>query len=303
MKQIIATLICFAFLSCEESIDIKSDNDSSQIVLNSIISTDSVWRVNLSYSKSIFSPDDFELIDDASVKVNNLNNGQSFFLESKGNGCYGRALNPNEGHNYELVITTKDSRIVKARTYVPSVLEVDVVKNSSIDMNGDETIEIDIEIEDNPDEDNFYVWELVENTAPIVEEQPNDAPIENLDINYSIASEDEGEDENLKTLNSQIFVSDKEFTGKKYAARVTIGKEVLENIQNPELPAGESHARFSLRVMAVSADLFEYLRTYELYRQSEIKVTSISQPVSVYSNIEHGLGIFGGYLLKEFPIQ
>jgi hypothetical protein len=303
MKQFVTILLSVLLFSCEKPVHINSDSSESQIVLNSIISTDSVWRVNLSYSKSIFNDSEFALIDDATVKVNNLNSGQSFFLESKGNGCYGRALNPTEGHEYELVVSTSDNREVRGRTYVPSVLNVDVVKRNAFDSDGFETIEIDIEIEDNLDEDNYYVWELVENKILQTLEGEEEPPNEVLDINYAFSDSDGNTEENLKTLNSQIFVSDKEFEGKKYEAKVTIGNDILTNPDAGNNANSTSQARFSLRVMAVSADLYEYLRTYEIYRQNEVKVTSISQPVSIYSNIENGLGIFGGYILKEFPIE
>ena len=59
---------------------------------------------------------------------------------------------------------------------------------------------------------------------------------------------------------------------------------------------------FQLNVRAVSSELYEYLQTYETYRQSNIKNTSVVSPSEIYSNIENGTGIFGGYNLKTFNI-
>ncbi|NNE25634.1 MAG: DUF4249 domain-containing protein [Saprospiraceae bacterium] len=287
------------FLSCEEDVTIKIEDNDRQIVINSIISTDSIWNVNLTYSKSIFSDQEFEYIQAASVKVTNLTNDQSFFLKSIGNGDYQRALMPNEGHSYELEINTDEGESARAVTYVPSVLKVEVMRSNSIDENGNNTIEIDIEIEDNPVEENFYVWEIVENK--IVEEEIVTEP---LNIDFTLPTEFEEGQTELKSLNSLLFISDDKFNGKKYSTKLTLGNDVINNGEGGNDNASSSETpRFNLRIMAVSKDLYEYLRTYELYKQTDIAITSINQPVNVYSNIENGLGIFGGYNLKEFPIE
>ena len=174
--------------SCEEEITLGSETSQRQIVINSIISTDSTWNVNLSYSKSIFSSSDFNFITDATVKVTNLTNSQSFFLKNLGNGDYQRGLKPTEGHTYELEITTIEGKRANAVTYVPSVLQVEVMKNDAIDENGNETIEIDIEIEDNPLEENFYVWEIVE--TKIIEEEVITEPL-NIDFTLPEVSDNE----------------------------------------------------------------------------------------------------------------
>ncbi|MBT8191150.1 MAG: DUF4249 domain-containing protein [Bacteroidia bacterium] len=301
MKHFVYILFLFSLFACEETINIESTDSQKQIVINSIISPDSSWNVNLSYSKSIFDNSDFQYINQATVKITSLNTGQAFFLKNIGDGHYGRSLNPTEGHSYEMEVTTAEDEVATARTYLPSVIQVDVIKKDALDEEGNETIEIDIEIEDNPEEENFYVWEIVEN---IYEENIEDPEGESyVAATLPLELELENQEENLKSLNSLLFISDSEFDGTVYTTKLTLGNEIItknghENTnQNPSI-----NPRFNLKVMAVSKDLFEYLRTYELYKQTDIKVTSLTQPVDIYSNIENGLGIFGGFSLKEFPI-
>ena len=302
MLRLITFISCLTlFLSCEEEISLSSETSQRKIVINSIISTDSTWNVNLSYSQSIFDNGDFDYIQAASVKVTNLTNEQSFFLKNVGEGDYQRGLKPNEGHTYELEITTHEGETARAVTYVPSVLQVEVMKKDAVDENGKNTIEIDIEIEDNPEEENFYVWEIVE--TRIIEAEIVEEPI-NIDFELAAEHDSTEVDSELKSLNSLLFISDDNFNGKKYSTKLTLGNDVInkgeeggDDVNNLEVP------RFSLKIMAVSKDLYEYLRTYELSKQNEIQISSISQPVNVYSNIENGYGIFGGYNLKEFPIE
>lgn len=300
MKKLIYILPLLILIACEETITINGTESARQIVINSIISTDSTWNVNLSYSQSIFDDKEIEFIEYASAKVTNLMTGQTFFLKNTGNGDFRRALQPSEGHAYELEINTLDGKTATAQTYVPSVLKVDVVKNDLLDSEGNQSIEIDIEIEDNPNEENFYVWELVENKRESITTEPGESTnnkVQALDGPESNSTVD------LKSLNSPLFISDNNFNGKTYSAKITVGDDVLNSVVGEPSSDGPEYPRFKLRIMAVSKDLFEYLRTYEIYKQTEIKITSIAQPVEVYSNIENGLGIFGGYNLKEFPIQ
>lgn len=302
MKRFVFILFVLSFLACEETINIEGTDSQKKVVINSIINPDSTWNVNLSYSKSIFVDADFQFINHASVKVTSLNTGQSFFLKNTSNGNYTRALNPTEGHSYEMEVTTVDGEIVTGRTYLPSVIKVDVMKKDALDADGKETIEIDIEIEDNPEEENFYVWEVVENIYEVNTEDPG---AENH-IAATLPLEFEVEDskkENLKSLNSLLFLSDSEFDGTVYTTKLTLGNEIItKNGYENTNPNPSVNPRFNLRIMAVSKDMFQYMRSYELYKQTDIKVTSLAQPVDIYSNIENGLGIFGGFSLKEFPI-
>ena len=334
-------LICFALIlwSCEDRRNFDVDNFEKEVVLNSIISTDSSWNVQLSYTKSIFDQEDFSIIDEADVRVLNLTNGQSFYLDKKQTGLYARELNPVEGHEYALSINIPGYDEIHARTYVPSVLEVDVVSNFIRDNDGKENIEIDLEITDNPNEENYYVWELLEvdlnrfsanasSSSPvstIIEEEasvdaqddsedvPNDGNPDSatnalLSPNniFSFLTEDDSDNRyQKKDYNSLSFLSESDVRAGKIANRLILDGKILTNHTDEGEEANSNLNKtplFELKVMAVSSDLYEYLKSYELYRNNVIKNTSISDPVIIYSNIENGLGIFGGYNLKSFYI-
>lgn len=333
-------LICFALIlwSCEDRRDFDVDNFEKEVVLNSIISTDSSWNVQLSYTKSIFDEEEFSIIGDADVRVLNLTNGQSFYLDKNKAGSYSRELNPVEGHEYALSVEIPGHDEISARTYVPSVLEVDVVSNFTSTNDGKENIEIDIEITDNPNEENYYVWELLEvdlrrfaadaaSSSPVStkiddlasEEEDNNDEIssdensenstnEFLSTNniYSFLTDDDTDNSyQKKDYNSLSFLSESDVRSGKIANRLILDGKILTN-QSAEGEEENSNPKktplFELKVMAVSSDLYEYLKSYESYRNNEIKNTSISDPVIIHSNIENGLGIFGGYNLKSFYI-
>ena len=343
MRTLSYIVLVLAFISCEERRSFEADDFQKQMVLNAIISTDLSWDVSLSYTKSIFDESDFSLIENAEVKVLDLDNGQSFYLDRKKTGNYFRELHPVEGHEYLIKVVVPGEDELKAMTYVPSVLEVDVESKLVPDEQGNENIEIDIEISDNPNEENFYVWELVAVDPQNFEEDQNN-PIASSEVKSDIITnsssenlepsegsedpESEGslskddlssddiynfnridEDDvlNKRDFNVPSFLTESDVRSGKIANKLIFDSSFISDINsNYSVSDPDSNdlgiPLFELKVMAVSSDLYEYLRTYEDYKQNDIKNTSISDPVVIHSNIENGLGIFGGYNLKSFYI-
>ncbi|NNL91276.1 MAG: DUF4249 family protein [Saprospiraceae bacterium] len=331
MLRLSLLILIVAFMtSCESRRAFEADEFEREIVLNSIISTDSTWNVKLSYTKSIFDDADFSLISDANVRVINQSSGQSFFLEQKSPGLYCRGVNPFEGHEYSLIVDVPNNPQVRATTYVPSVLDVSVISQAVLDQNGLETIEIDIEIEDDPGEKNYYVWEIspftyeerLDNTEeieipeihtiqPLQSVEGETSPTnERLNVSpedtYAVTAIDDSQSDSSDkqtSLSSPSFISDSGKTGGKILNRLVVNNDILKGIVE-----GSSNAEtngqpiFQLTVMAVSDDLYEYLQTYENYKQTAVKNTSGSSPSDLFSNIENGLGIFGGFNVKTFNI-
>ncbi len=342
MKKLALISLVLAFLSCEDARVFELESFEKEMVLNAIISTDSTWDVSLSYTQSIFDEQDFELVDDAEVRVLNLTNGQSFFLDKRRTGNYARELSPVEGHEYQLSVNVPGREELMAQTYVPSVLEVNVFSNLVENVDGSSNIEINIEIEDNPQEENYYVWELLPissgvadnvNAAPIsTRDETNDSSdVTNGDGNigqgngdgntnpkfeneltsdkiYSFnLGENEESEYQQKELSAPAFLSEADVRAGKIANKLILDSSLISEIDSEYevIDSEEIESRqplFELNIMAVSSDLYEYLRSYEDYKQREIKNTSFSDPVIIHSNIDNGLGIFGGFNLKTFYI-
>ena len=350
MKNLSFILAICVLFSCEDTREFELDSFQREVVLNAIISTDSIWDVGLSYTKSIFDESDFELIKDAEVRVLNLTNGQSFFLDRKRKGHYSRELNPVEGHEYDIRVTIPGKEEVRARTYVPSVLEVDVFSNLIEDNNGDNDIEINIAITDNPNEENFYVWELLPvgnmeqyidrnaasiatSTSPYINGEGTEGQgssggdnqsgnggntggppgYEDLQeyqadvYSFDLSDDTNAEGVKKKELSDLSFLSENDVKSGIIANKLILDSSVISEIDSDYQIVSENEIvdkapLFELKVMAVSSELFKYLKSYEDYKNSDIKNTSISDPLLIYSNIENGLGIFGGYNLKTFYI-
>lgn len=336
MKNFLFILSLLAISACEKELDYEFGEFQKSVVVNSILSTDSNFNVSLSYSKSIFSVGDFEMISNAEVKIKNTTNGQSIIMESLGDGTYTYANQPIEGHSYELEVTIDgQEKVIEANTYVPDSLDA-VVDVAPIFI-GEEFQEfsIDIVIEDNPDVENYYIYEVIRNNKydchepkeddpsddPVPDPNGPDVPDQNSeplnDDNADVISPVTGDfltpdgytnQNNINKKNDGSgFISDKEFSNNKFKTSFSITKEDIrddnsEQIINREC-LDENESPYSLKVMTVSADLFDYLKSVDFFNQSISNDTSIKQPVTIITNIENGVGIFGGVNVQIYPIK
>ncbi len=298
MRLIILILTVSVLFSCEEEITLNEFEFTPQLVVNAVVSTDSIWNIHISSSRSILDTgSSIENVENAVVKIRNLGTNQTFYLDHKSGGFYQRHLFPHEGQRYELSVDHAGYEDVAGQTHIPSVINVSMEEHASESEDG--TIEhiLEIEIEDNPDEDNYYVWELQEkiHTLPSEQGQP-DVP----DANYTFTDVVENK-ENTKSLNDPSFLSDKDFNENRYNATIDISQLYRSSNTTGDDPGvTPEQKRFELRVMAVSEELYKYLRSVDLYAKLQIKNTSQAQPADIFTNIEDGLGIFGGYNLKIF---
>lgn len=316
MTKYLLISILFILVSC------TGDQESGferRVVVNAIISTQAIWDVDLSYTKERLDLNPIQRIEDATIKVRNLTNGQVFDLDDKGNGQYVYHLEPIEGHNYEIEVITPDNEVVTASTYVPRVLNVEYsVVDSEIDGKGEQYKEINITIEDDPNNTDYYIWEIVEidqnsviGTSTITSEVTDsipDGPTPSFESNnpgFPFIHDDPNLGKLTKNLNDPVIISDADINGTLEAKIIVNKKELLgfgsNGIHTVNL---NEKPRYKLAVMAVSEEL--YNRVLSMSRQEAGQgSTSHDRNVFVYSNIlpqATGAGIFGGYNLKEYPI-
>ncbi len=168
MRCIFFIIVLTTFLSCEKELVYDIEDFDSYVVVNSIISTDSTYVVNLTYSKSIFDQGDFKPVEDAvifiAVKDEDNIRRQEFTLNHQGNGLYTRNTNPSEGKTYELLIEVNGEELT-AQTYVPKVIEASVNVVSTVIDEDTEQQSTSVEITLNgieEDNQNFYAWEIEE---------------------------------------------------------------------------------------------------------------------------------------------
>lgn len=318
MKNFLCISVLILCVSCTQQVELPEFEFEREVVVNSIISTQDIWRLDLSYTKSRTDARPIQKINEANVKVRNLSNGQIFDLDFKKAGEYVYHLNPLEGHIYEIEVTTQDYEKVNASTYVPRVLDVEAEFVKLQNGKDERYREINIKIEDDPETEDFYIWEIVEmNQTSVIGEttistvdttgtEPGEPGpnFEDITPDFEFFDQQPGKDQISKNLNEPEFIKDSEFDG-TFNTRITIEKEFLYGKpgSTTATTANFDTPKYKLVVMAVSEDLYYRVLSLQKIGNSSQGSTSQDSKSFLYSNIENGRGIFGGYNLKEFPIE
>lgn len=285
----IALLLAIGFFACEKEIPFKGEVAKPKLVLNADFSPDSVWKVHLSHSKSIGDTGQPRPVSNAVVRIQDENGKTLADLDHAGGGFYqSTGLKPDADHSYKVVVEASGYDAITASSSAPAPIDVQFGDTSSSTFIGERVFNVDLSINDPAATENYYVVDceiLLYDSIGLADRSPQ--WIYSLD-----PSSDNGDIGDENTSYERIYFTDKTFNGQSHSTQVMIGSYLLEYIDDPY--AGFFRAEFILRVRSVSKELFQYLKSYDKYQNYSFDPT-FSQPVQVYSNVDKGFGIFGGY--------
>lgn len=311
MRTLPIIFLCLICFSCEESLEIDA-NFEPEVYVKGIISADSIFVINVGFSREMHSTES-SFIDNADIKLKNITNQKCIDLVYDGDGNYISTLTGKTDHEYSLVVDVPGFEPVYSSTYIPDNIAVKHSFESTYNAKNQlESLEINLEIENNPDILEFYSVEILSYYGPADVEEPENDPNE--------TKEEEGDGSGVviegtpfepsspptelpyKSLN---FFSDGEFKGTPVNASIKIDSEELSNIkpthngntragstspnQDPDAPLVK---KFQVKIVSVSEDLYEYIKTREGSKNG-----------SLAFNIKNGAGIFGGENIQYIDIK
>ena len=307
-SYILILALLFLASSCEKSLVLEYEDFKPSLVINATPNPDAWWSVNVSYSKNVLESNVTQYEENAKVTIRNLYTQASFQLFHNSQGNYELVdVYPEPGQFYELFVEVADYKTVVARTYVPKLVDARVINSKKVVYNGNQAIQVDFEIIDNDEHDNFYIYEILSLDStnpdgPTIKEYIN-SPIKKW---LSTMDGNTGYIEGNSGKQSKLFVSDKNFKGAvlntSLVSFLELDKEseefpdLIEELPEPDL--GNS----KLVLSSVSRDMYSYQRSIELILLHNTINSSISTPNEPYSNIKNGLGIFAGYSKKLFDL-
>jgi len=306
VKSILILLTIGLFLpSCQKDLSTNQGSFESSLVVNSQFSPDGLWCISVSNTKDILdSKSVIENIDDATIILEDRSLNIDIPVVNEGNGQYkSKGFLPEEGHQYEIFVQKDGYKTARAFTYVPSNASVIISKKEEDNSFNEKLVyKLSIEIEDDPNQQNYYVWELVsgDDNAGLVyhgeelEELQNYLK-ENLPKNQP------------KSGISTALSSDGIFIGESYSEDFFIvpNEEVTDGTSSGSGTggSGSTDKKLYLKVKSVSQDLYRYHESLKSHKNSANLNTSISTPLEIFSNIENGYGIFGSYNEILIPID
>jgi hypothetical protein len=282
MKKIIVFLFSvLLFTSCEKYIDISIPDEGRKITVNCLINDQDIPILTLNYSKFILDSDDqFDNIDSAFAQLFIGDSPVATFYQDN-DGLYKTDYQCQKGVNYSIKVS-KGDQTVSSTTYIPNSVAIQSIDTFSIteQSNGYNTnyLRFNLSISDPIDEKNYYMVTFI----TIINEFS--LP---LDFRYTQPS-----------ISSESYVSS------DYA----VFSDDFFNGQNKTLSYDIEYYNFTYEftpltvyINSISKDMYTYYLQLQKYQNAQNSF--LSEPVMVYTNINNGLGIFGGYSISKKQID
>ena len=294
MKNLLVGLpLLFALSACEQVIEPDLPEHTPRLVLQAFCTPDSTWVAFVGRSAGILEslPGRARLVADAEVELlagDRVIDELEFFQRERVYVWEKGAL--QAGESYSLRVSAPGFATIEATDAIPRPVPTAIVSyrtntsaRSESRIRGD--LSIKLEIQDPPGETNYYQLRMFfffsseRYEGSFSTKDPSIMADNGVDFLF------EGEG---SFSGSAPFFKDTLFDGQTHAI------ELSGNYNAPE------HTRFYVQVLYASETYYEYLRSARLHESTQ--GNPFAEPVSVYSNVENGYGIFAGYSSQTFEL-
>lgn len=257
--------------SCRKLVQDDFPELEKQTSLNALLCADSLISVYLTETGGL-EMDTFPYIQNASVVLKM--NDSSLVLEHIGNGIYSSDIKAKGNSFYECIVLYNKESTTASCTIpgYPEIRSVKLYKNVWLDSDGRSLPAIDFTLANNPNDTLFYEAGIIFLCKSIYDDEQVPYQYRNR---QSIA------------LFTNAITND------------TILRKYIE-FASSSWGSHDVNA-YILEIRLLSRSAFEYLKSLELYelgRYPEFGSGSVV-PYSLYSNIQNGRGIFGGYTVQR----
>lgn len=278
-KLIAIGLLLFS-ISCEKEIPLDDEEKAPRIVVNGIFSANDTIRIHLSESRNVLFDGELPNLLAAEAKLLDENDNVLGSFVHEGNGIY--VLNsvlPTAGNVYKITVSSLSFTPVSSSTSAPAPLTTAQIDTT---RTGDE-MNYELTFQDNASEANYYAISIRKISFYIDDFTGDTIYYEDIYFCSSeIIVQNGSADANGERCNSIMLFSDASFNGQSvsFSASNYIGEY-------------EDTTYVVATISSVSEDFYKYNITLANYEATQ--GSPFAQPVQVYSNIENGFGIFGGY--------
>jgi hypothetical protein len=296
-------LILIGLSSCEnllvKDIELEDINYSKKLVLNSVLLNHSDTLIlTLSENISVLETPDYDIksIDGANVILYEDGNEVGVFEKPAGYEYYFLAFGEEldaSGKNYTVSIESPDYPNAEASTKMPIeslISSVEYIENAGISPDLRKLPGIRIKFTDPAEEENYYVFN-VQSTAEIIDTFifGNDTTF----YNYELYIDAQSNDPLVEQGYRNEYLSDGSFNGKEYTLTI-----LLDNGGFEDVDLSEYLGTFTLRWISASKEYYNFDKSLSRYYQNS-GFGLFSEPVSIFSNVEGGIGVFSSLNLQE----
>ncbi|WP_019539187.1 DUF4249 domain-containing protein [Proteiniphilum acetatigenes] len=325
------TLLLFiftsCFISCEKDIEFKGKITDPLVVVNALLTPDSVVSVHLSQSRFVLGEiAPFNHISNATVSVFVNDDLKEQLLHSE-NGIYRGTYLPKAGDNIKIEVIAEGLSRVTSQTRIPKKPGV-VVNDSTVTVQEEEysnpyqpntvtkttsrNMQVQLKLTDAANEENYYFIKASQYfsdngmlvTERTVELKLSEVLKNNITDNGNIFEGifgDEGESDRTDNLFSDLFVDGKDILFDFSLSDILESATYVngEKINDGSNSRGELTVEYIIEIGEISKDMYQYLISGNKALNAE-DYGPFTEPVQVYSNIENGVGILGAYSTCRF---
>jgi len=283
-KLYLVLTLLIILIACEKTVYIDIPDKGRMITINSLFNPDSLLKVNVSKSCYILD-NDIQAIENATVEI--YENGNLInTLPYLNNGLYkSTQQKPTSGDAYKIKVTVPGMGTAETESYIPpetNIISIDTALVTRIDDEGykREYLEFRVKFKDNPDENNYYILAPKEMYIYSYDDYEGD-PIITDTMQYTIGYESNDPSIVEDLWGTGMLFNDNLFNGNTY--------EFVFSTENYFYDTKS----ICIKLKSISEGYFKYLAT--CYKHMEANWDPFMEKISVYTNVEGGVGIFGGY--------
>lgn len=334
LKTVASSLLFLSLTACKKEIQANDDNEKIYVLSEITAGDSAIVPIGKSIKAASGATITFEKLTVASVMLSeslgtttklSWNNSSDFFSNPAAVYTSKRICKSNQ--TYSLQVNNQGLPTVTATTHIPNPFAVQNVKVDDTEFRGKDVLRFSLSIKDELSEKNYYMFEAVKqlvrleeyffwqgvkynyNTEEGIRVYNQASNNQNIDIlkdtipslSYlrlnlytgDLNTENEEFSTSPDSSFHRIFLTDSLFNGLSYSTSFAVDQSFFEAKE----PAQKG--RILIRVKSVSKELFTYLVLYEKYR-SEFGIVPPATLTSPLSNIQNGLGIFGGSYKNEW---
>lgn len=271
-------ILLLIFISCSREIEIDIPEQPTMLVASSVLHDSSKASIRISKLISILDDKDNEYISDVEVIL--YENAIPFdTLSYNTNGIFVSKFETYKGNIYSFKASANGFPTISSRSIIPEKPNVSNIINTDsaiIDKDGYYLSKLQFTINDPASEENYYSIGILskhETYSNLIYLKTLNDPI----INAEGLSQIE-ENDNL----TNVYISDKMFNGKSQTF----------SIYYDDFSKSDTLVAI---ISSLSKDLFEFKKKLLLHReyQNGSIFAGYLQPVTPYTNIEGGQGVFG----------
>ena len=319
------------FWSCENALEFDGEQMAPLLVMNSLISPDSIFTVQLTKSKFFLKDDsNFDPVNNASVELF-VNDTLFETLAFSTNGNYTSNYIPKAGDKVRLSAQHSDINTVSAVTDIVKPAQIskidtatlitdkspifsyeyggygDIIESDTIGYSYNKKMNIIINIDDDVNKKNFYRVSLrIKQYFDDGRESEGQFFYESEDMVFGSSDETGLFGEGYSRSQYNEF-SDELFNGKKYPFKIStnFSSFIYTDEKKPDNDGGVTSPKvvrneLIIQVHSISESFYKYLKTMNTNSNA---LGFFSEPVQIYSNVKGGIGIFGNYKIDNYIIQ